>query len=280
MQIENETPFDVIAVPGYDPDGREAVTVVAKGTFSIADGRDPEPLGPEDRLPIAMADEYWGVPAASPVKVESDLAPFKPFADLVLVGHGFDPRGRATKKASVSFSVGRWSKSATVSSSEAMDAIPLHHLERLSGGVPWLRTARPRSGFGFYPKQCEPRIAFAGTYDEKWRKERSPFLPEDFDFRFFQVGFPDLVCDSYLRGGEPIRIRGAAPGQPIETRVPAIAVEVEAFLERTEQKLTANLDTLVALPDEHKLVLVWRAFTLIGGAAAGVRGFRIRGLNR
>jgi hypothetical protein len=278
MQIANETSLEVMAVPGYDRDGRESITIIAKGTFALVSGGEPEPVAAAERLPIALADEHWGEPGSSAVKYESELAPHKPFADLVLLGHGFDPRGRPTKKASVSFRVGRFGQTATVSSPEAMDAIPLHYLERPTGGVPWLRSARPKGGFGFFPKQCEPRVGHAGTYDEKWQDERAPFLPADFDPRFFQVGFPELICDSYLRGGERIEIRGAAPGRAIETVVPRWTVEVDAYLERSEQKLTANLDTLVALPDERKLALVWRAFALIGGAPCAVRGFRVRGV--
>jgi hypothetical protein len=276
MQIANETALDVMAVPGYDRDGRESVTIIAKGTFSLALGCEPEPVDAAERLPIAMADEHWGEPGTSAVKYEAELAPEKPFADLVLLGHAYEPRGRPTKKATLSFRVGRFGATATVSSSEAMDAIPLHFLERPTGGVPWLRTARPKSGFGFYPKQCEPRVAYAGTYDEKWQDERAPFLPDDFDPRFFQVGFPELICDSYLRGGERIEIRGAAPGRPIETVVPRWTIEVDAYLEREQRKFDANLDTLVALPDQRKLALIWRALVPIGGAPSAVRGFRIR----
>jgi hypothetical protein len=278
MQIANETPLEVMAVPGYDRVGRESITIVAKGTFALEGGREPEPVDPAERLPIALSDEHWGEPGTSAVKYESELAPEKPTADLVLLGHGYDPRGRATKKASVSFRVGRFGAEATVSSAEALDAIPLHFLERPTGGVPWLRAARPKAGFGFFPKQCEPRVRYAGTYDETWQDERAPFLPEDFDPRFFQVAFPELVCDSYLRGGERIEIRGATPGRPIEAVVPRWAIEIDAYLERAERTLTANLDTLVALPDERKLALIWRAFVPIGGAPCGVRGFRVRGV--
>jgi hypothetical protein len=276
MQIENETPCEVMAVPGYDRDGREAVTIIVKGTFALLNGRMPEPLPPPDRLPIVMADEYWGEPGASPVKCESELAPYKPSADLVLLGHAYAARGRRAKIGRVAFSVGRWGKKARVSSSEAMERIPLYFLERIRGGPKWLRAKRPKDGFGFYPKQCKPRVRFAGTYDDKWRDDRSPFLPADFDFRFFQVAFPGLICDSYLRGGEPIHLGGVTPNGCLDSVLPRFEVDVEVFLDDREEKVPPKLDTLVALPDEGKLVLIWRSLVAIKGSLSRVRGFRIQ----
>ena len=276
MQIENEARCEILVLPGYDGDGRESVTVLAKGTYSLEHGETPEPLGPEDRLPFVMADEFWGEPGASAVKYEAEVAPFKPFADLVLLGHAYDPRGRATKGVNVEFEVDGNRHAAKVTSSEALDAIPLHFLERPSGGPNWLRTNRPRSGFGFYPKNFRPRVDYAGTYDEAWESERSPFLPEDFDYRFFQSAFPSLIRSRYLAGGESLRIVGACDRGRIDSAVPRIGIDVEVFQDADEQRHPAHLDTLVALPDLGKLVMIWRLMLVTGRPPSTLRGFRIR----
>jgi hypothetical protein len=276
MQVENDTPCEAMALPGYDKDGREIVTVIAKGTFSLVNGQVPEPLGLDDRLPIVMADEYWGEPGRSPVKSESEIAPHKVAADLILLGHAYPPKGCRAKSAKAEFAVGRWRKKATVKSPEAMERIPLHFLERMRGGPKWLRARKPSSGFGFYPKQCKPRLGYGGTYDERWQKERAPFLPSDFDYRFFQCAFPGLICDSYLRGGERIHARGVSTGGRLDSVVPQFRVEVEAFLEDRQEAPQMNLDTLIAMPDEEKLVLIWRSLVVVDGSPATVRGFRIR----
>ncbi|MGH2958265.1 MAG: DUF2169 family type VI secretion system accessory protein, partial [Solirubrobacterales bacterium] len=57
----------------------------------------------------------------------------------------------------------------------------------------------------------EPRRSHAGTYDERWQRRHAPYLPQDFDPRFFQVAPPDLVTRGHLRGDEEIEVRGATP---------------------------------------------------------------------
>lgn len=61
-------------------------------------------------------------------------------------------------------------------------------------------------GFGFYSRAWQPRAAYAGTYDENWRKARSPLPPKDFDSRFYNGAHPDLQVDGYLRGDEVVTL--------------------------------------------------------------------------
>lgn len=39
-------------------------------------------------------------------------------------------------------------------------------------------------------RSWQPRLRYAGTYDQHWMDERLPFLPEDFDLRYFQSAPP------------------------------------------------------------------------------------------
>ena len=39
-----------------------------------------------------------------------------------------------------------------------------------------------------------PRVTFVGTYDERWRSERCPLLPSDFDERYHSGAHPDLIA--------------------------------------------------------------------------------------
>ena len=56
-----------------------------------------------------------------------------------------------------------------------------------------------------------PRRIHAGTYDEYWRKEVFPFLPTDFDERYFQCAPIDQQI-KYPQGGEEIILKNIMKG--------------------------------------------------------------------
>ena len=59
--------------------------------------------------------------------------------------------------------------------------------------------------FGPVGRSWQPRIRWAGTYDQKWMDEKFPFLPEDFDERYYQCR-PRGPADGLSPGR---RVRGA-----------------------------------------------------------------------
>ncbi|MCC6526499.1 MAG: DUF2169 domain-containing protein, partial [Polyangiaceae bacterium] len=70
----------------------------------------------------------------------------------------------------------------------------------------------PPAGFGFVARHWLPRRQYAGTYDERWERERRPALPEDFDPRFFHGAPVDQTTPRPLRGGERLHATGVRPG--------------------------------------------------------------------
>lgn len=107
--------------------------------------------------------------------------------------------------------------------------------------------------------QWEPRKGYAGTYNEAWQKKRSPYLPEDFDNRFFQQAPLDQIPPSYLQGGEEVEVNGVTPSGTLKFRLPQYKFEIIHRLDSGNQSRPANLDTVVIEPDESRLVLIWRA---------------------
>lgn len=105
----------------------------------------------------------------------------------------------------------------------------------------------------------EPRRSYAGTYDERWQRSRAPYLPADFDPRFFQIAPPDLVTRGHLRGDESIEVRGANPSGLVQCRLPGRRVEVIFSVDGQDVQQTADLDTVLIEPDATRVVLVWRA---------------------
>jgi hypothetical protein len=273
MEVKNNTPFEFIAIPNYDKDGLEVFTNIIKGTFSFLNDRSLEIA--ENQVPITFADEFWGEPGESPVKYESDLAVFKPSTDLIMMGFAYDPMGKKIKDMDIQFSVGPVAKKATVKADEAMDKIPLYLLDHFGQKKGMFKSKPKGNGFGFFPKQYPPRVNFAGTYDDRWQKERSPFLPEDFDYRFFQSAYPDLITDSYLSGTETIRAINVSPYGPITLRLPGISIEVETKFEQKSINEKTILDTLILDAEERRLFLVWRQMIPCHGMIKDIREFEI-----
>jgi hypothetical protein len=129
-----------------------------------------------------------------------------------------------------------------------------------------------RPGERYVPQGVSPlgrdtafRLDHAGTYDEAWRRERFPRLPDDFDYRFYNSAHPDLVIEGFLRGDEHIELVNLTPTGTLRAALPG--VRLEAIVHRVDgpvAKVPLRLDTLhldVASPAsaEHRAKLTFRA---------------------
>ncbi|TPL75577.1 DUF2169 domain-containing protein [Mesorhizobium sp. B2-3-13] len=124
-----------------------------------------------------------------------------------------------------------------------------------------------RSPFGDYkPMSFGPmgrgwpgRIEFGGTYDDNWTKNIFPFLPPDFDERYFQMAPEDQQID-HPKGGEEVALVNLTPDGPISFRLPATALPITLFKGR-QKAYEADIfpDTLLLDPERRRFSLVWRA---------------------
>jgi hypothetical protein len=115
------------------------------------------------------------------------------------------------------------------------------------------------AGFGFIGRDWLPRRALAGTYDDAWQAERMPFLPADFDERYFNAAPPGLTSPRPFRGGEPVLVTNASESGDLKFQVPSTTLEVTARIRRVAVDIPAALDTVLIEPDAQRVVLTWRA---------------------
>jgi hypothetical protein len=104
-----------------------------------------------------------------------------------------------------------------------------------------------------------PRRSFVGTYDEAWQKKRAPYLPADFDPRFFHCAPEEMCFERFLQGGESVQISGATDETPIDFSVPKVRPAVEVTLAGAVREPEVNLETLMFEPDENRASMTWRA---------------------
>jgi hypothetical protein len=104
-----------------------------------------------------------------------------------------------------------------------------------------------------------PRRAFAGTYDATWVKSRAPYLPTDFDPRFFQCAPAELCFDRHLQGGDAVQISGATEDGAIHFTIPSVVPVIEVKLAGKPEEPQAKLETLAFYPDENCAAMTWRA---------------------
>lgn len=99
MEFRNLTPFDVMCFSALAPDGQEHPVIAMKVGYRLEPienqpGHCRAIVVDEDPLRLCTADTYHGEPGFSSVLEESDLAPFKPRCDVIVVGHSHAPAGR------------------------------------------------------------------------------------------------------------------------------------------------------------------------------------------
>jgi len=105
------------------------------------------------------------------------------------------------------------------------------------------RDGRERRTVGMFPlaSAWPARARYTGTYDARWKAERWPWLPEDFDFRFFQVAPEDQrLADGHFAADAPLDLVGLHPEHPsLRTRLPGLTPRV--LVERVEGAVLPEL---------------------------------------
>ena len=117
------------------------------------------------------------------------------------------------------------------------------------------------AGLGAIASHWQPRVGFAGTYDDAWLKSRAPLLAEDMDERWYQSAPADQQARGYLQGGEPVVLHNLGPqgnAGPLEFFLPRVDLEFEThFHDGTCQPHPpAKLHTVILEPDFPRVSVV------------------------
>jgi hypothetical protein len=114
------------------------------------------------------------------------------------------------------------------------------------------------AGFGPIAGHWSPRVELAGTYDDRWRNERLPLVPEDFDERFYLCAPQDQQVTEHLEGGERVVLRNLTAQGVLSFVLPKVSLGFMTYFHgRPGFDHTAILNTVVLEPDERRVMVVW-----------------------
>ncbi|QBH97021.1 DUF2169 domain-containing protein [Limnobaculum zhutongyuii] len=82
----------------------------------------------------------------------------------------------------------------------------LPNTEELNSRVKNPKGSYKPMAFGVIGRAWQPRIEYAGTYNNEWIENTMPFYPEDFDIRYFQSAPPEQQVP-YIKGGERVILK-------------------------------------------------------------------------
>ncbi|MGE0500239.1 MAG: DUF2169 domain-containing protein [Rhizobiaceae bacterium] len=123
-------------------------------------------------------------------------------------------------------------------------------------GEPYLSPSdRPRpAGFGVVSRGWQPRVGYAGTYDQSWRATQWPLPARDFDDRHNLCAPPDQQL-KHLASGEAVTLIGMTPSGRLEFAVPTVTAPIRlAFDDRIEEH-AFKPDALIIEPDLSRVTL-------------------------
>ncbi|WNG14688.1 DUF2169 domain-containing protein [Cystobacter fuscus] len=137
----------------------------------------------------------------------------------------------------------------------------------------WRDTPTP-VGFGSIGRNWQPRIGYAGTYDERWLHDVCPFLPADFEPRYFQSAPEDQQVPE-LKGGQVLRCIGMTETGTWTVTLPCMQVPVSFHFRDRRLEVESRLDTVLLDCDAQEAVVIWRASCPLGKKLINLREVRV-----
>jgi hypothetical protein len=199
------------------------------GSFTLT---DPEPV---TRLPIRYEQAFGGMVTVYDPETERDRTAFD---DRNPIGIGYWPD---------------W----THPEARRRKRVPVPCITSPSETLAFGKALTPQ-GFGPICRTWQPRLALAGTYDEKWQAGRWPNLPHDFDFGYWNCAHPDLQTP-FLTGDEEIHLMNLTPEGAMKIALPGCHPFVLVRYTKGEiHEKRSRLDTVFIEPDKRRIRLVWR----------------------
>jgi hypothetical protein len=141
----------------------------------------------------------------------------------------------------------------------ALRGQPLPQLEDPAHPIRSPKDRPPPACFAPIAPTWLPRRRYAGTYDEAWMQGRAPYLPQDFDPRFFQLAPEGLIAPGHLQGGEPVELIGVTLGGPLRFTLPLLNLQLTFQFAGKPVPCPPQLETVWLEPDQGRLQMLWRA---------------------
>jgi hypothetical protein len=142
--------------------------------------------------------------------------------------------------------------------SSLIDGKPLPNTEQFGKAVAFPGDKYEPMALGPLARAWPQRARYAGTYDDEWLANVFPFLPKDFDERYYQAAPEDQQLPTPI-GPTEVMLRGFTPDGVRQFVLPHFEAPVQVFPRaggRGQQ--SAKLDTLVFEPDALRFTMTWR----------------------
>jgi hypothetical protein len=160
--------------------------------------------------------------------------------------------------------------------SEPVDGQPLPNIEEPSAPLNEPHDRPTPACFAPIAPTWLPRRTYAGTYDAAWVRDRAPYLPLDFDSRYFQVAPPELTAPGFLQGGEPVTLAGFSQGGPISFTLPKCGLAVEFEFDGSPLPRPAQMETILFEPDAGRFQMLWRTALAVDKKLLKLRQLTVR----
>ncbi len=141
---------------------------------------------------------------------------------------------------------------------EHLENSVLPHIEYLDCPIKSINDRPKPAGLGAIPMSWQQRLMYAGTYDEKWKKERFPLNPLDLNPRCYNAVPDDQIYRPKLKGREILTLFNLHCSQPeLTLTIPEHIFTCTARIKQETISAPMEMDTCLIEPDEQRLTLTY-----------------------
>ncbi len=254
------------SAPVYEVDyapRKQTCDVLLVGSAQAPEGRQVTRLraglrvGPMEKVFDVVGDRVWhagltGISTSAPLPFTTMPISY----DVAFGGADRNSDDEADHDAYSANPVGRgWHKHLK---NAWVDRQPLPNTEELGKAVTSPSDEHRPMSLGPLGRGWPQRARYAGTYDQQWQDDVFPFLPRDFDERYYQAG-PEDQQMPLPKGPIDVLLSGFTADGMRQFMLPYLELPVQVSPKRSEREaFVARLDTIAFEPDLERFTMTWR----------------------